>query len=151
MRDLAVRDGSWFGVMARLVVGPMAVVGFFLPWTHGVGPLAANDFTGFRLAGYAGRLQALDLSLAQGGILLLVRLLIVGVAVAGAWQMLLAPRHHWHGVYVASGWYLAGFAAVSLGLGLLNAGITVPPVGLALVVGAGVVFVANRLSVFGSR
>jgi hypothetical protein len=122
----------------------MALTGFFLPWTHGVGPLAANEFTGFRLAGYAGRLQALDLTLAQGGALWLVRLLIVGVAVAGAWQLLLAPRHHCHRVYIASGWYLAGFAGAALALGLLNAGITLPPTGLALVVGAGALFAVAR-------
>ena len=51
---------------ARLVVGPLALAGFLLPWAHGPGILAANEFTGFTLVGFAGRLQQLNLSLTLG-------------------------------------------------------------------------------------
>ena len=57
----------------RLCVGPLALVGFFLPWTHGSGVLAGNEFTGFRLVGFAGRLEQLDLGLAEGGLLRVAR------------------------------------------------------------------------------
>ena len=71
--------------LLRLGVGPLAIAGFFLPWAHGPGPFAANEFTGFALVGFAGRLQALDLSVAQGGLLWAFRLGILGVAIAGTW------------------------------------------------------------------
>ena len=146
VRDYAVRKRvsspeAWI----RMAIGPLAMAGFFLPWTHGIGPLAANNFTGFRLAGYAGRLQALDLSLAAGGVLWAIRLLIVGVAVAAAWQALLAPGHRSHRVYAISGWYLVGFAAAAAALGLLKAGITIPPPGLALLLLAATSFATLQL------
>lgn len=127
----------WLGWL-RFAAGPLALAGFFLPWAHGPGPLAATEFTGFTLVGFAGRLQALDLSLAQGGTLWGIRLLILGVAVSAAWQTLLAPMHRWHFAYAPSGWYLVGAAAVLACVGLARSGVAVPPLGLALVLaGAG--------------
>lgn len=128
-----------------MAVGPLALAGFFLPWSHGPGVLAANEFTGFTLVGFAGRLQQLDLSLTVGGGLWLARLAILGVAIAGAWQTLLAPLHHWHPGYPASGWYLAGFAVIASLVGIFNSGVVVPPPGLALVMAAAGLFLVARL------
>lgn len=129
---------------ARLVVGPLALAGFFLPWAHGPGVLAANEFTGFTLVGFAGRLQQLNLSLTVGTGLWIVRLAILGVAIAGAWQTLLAPLHRWHLGYTMSGWYLVAFAAGATAVGVAKSGIVGPPVGLALVIVAGVIFLGSR-------
>jgi hypothetical protein len=131
---------------ARLVVGPLALAAFFLPWAHGPGPLAATEFTGYRLVGYAGRLQALDFSVSQGAVLWGVRLLILAVAVAATWQTMLAPRHRASPVYTLSGWYLAALSVTALGIGLARAGIVVPPPGLVLLGLAGAIFVAAELS-----
>lgn len=114
----------------RLGAGPLAIAGFFLPWAHGPGPFAANEFTGFTLVGFAGRLQALDLSIAQGGMLWAVRLAILGVAIAGAWQLLLAPVHRMHFGYRLSGWYLVAVAGFCGAIGLARSGLEVPPAGL---------------------
>lgn len=124
----------------RFGVGPLALAGFFLPWASGPGALAGTEFSGFTLVGFAGRLQALDLSFAAGGTLWAIRIAILGVAVAGAWQTVLAPRHHGHFAYPVSGWYLVGFAAICIVIGLAREGLTAPPVGLACVVGAGLCF-----------
>lgn len=117
--------------LLRTAAGPLALTGFFLPWAHGPGLLAATEFTGFTLVGFAGRLQALELPLLASGTLLFVRLLILGIAIAALWLTLLAPRHTWHLAYSASGWYLATTAALALLLGLLKSGPTIPPLGLA--------------------
>jgi hypothetical protein len=129
----------------RLGAGPLALVGFFLPWTTGPGPLATTDFTGFTLVGFAGRLQALDLSFTAGATLWTVRFLILCVAVTGAWQTVLAPAHRSHFGYPLSGWYLVGSATVLLGIGIMRSGLTVPPIGFAMVVAAGVCFLVPRL------
>lgn len=126
---------------ARLSVGPLALVAFFLPWAHGPGPLAATSFTGFTLVGFAGRLQALDLGLIEGGLLWLARLVILGVAVAGVWQAVLAPWNQRHAAYPISGWYIAAFALAMLAVGGARTGIAVPPAGLLLLAVAGAVFV----------
>ncbi len=130
----------------RLAVGPIALVAFFLPWAHGPGPLAATEFTGYRLVGYAGRLQALDFSVSQGAALWSLRLLILAVAVAATWQTLLAPRHRSNPVYPISGWYLVALAGVALGIGVARAGVVVPPPGLLLLGLAGALFTAAELS-----
>ncbi len=130
----------------RVAVGPLALAGFFLPWAHGPGILAANEFTGFTLVGFAGRLQELDLGLAFGSGLWLARLAILGVAIAGAWQTLLAPMHHWHVGYSASGWYLVGFAVLATGLGVAMSGLVIPPLGLGLVLLAAVAFLMARFA-----
>ena len=134
------------GSLGRVAVGPLALAGFFLPWAHGPGVLSANEFTGFTLLGFAGRLQDLDLSLAGGSLLWLARLAILGVAVAGAWQTLLAPAHRWHRGYALSGWYLSLFTLTAALLGLAKSGVEFPPVGLALLIAASLLFVANRRS-----
>lgn len=127
----------------RVAVGPLALAGFFLPWAHGPGVFAANEFTGFALLGFAGRLQALDFSLLGGSLLWLARLSILGVVIASAWQTLLAPRHHWHRGYGLSGWYLAVFTLVALALGAAKSGPAVPPSGLALLLAASLLFIAS--------
>jgi hypothetical protein len=131
--------GEWF---ARISVGPLALAGFFLPWAHGPGPLAATEFTGYKLVGYAGRLQALDLSPSQSGTLWAIRLLILGVAVAAVWQSVLAPWARHHPVYRWSGWYLVLLAAICAALGVARHGIVAPPPGLALLLVAAAVFAA---------
>jgi len=121
-------------------------VGFFLPWAHGPGPLAASEFTGFSLVGYTGRLQALDLTIAQGGVLWGIRLLILGVAIAATWQIVLSVRHHAHFAYPASGWYLVAVAGICGAIGLARAGLEIPPVGLGLLCLAAVCFVTARIA-----
>ncbi len=136
--------GGWRGALAagRLGVGPLALASFFLPWAHGPGPLAASEFTGYRLVGYAGRLQALDLSLGAGVALWAARLLVLAVVVAAAWQTMLAPRHRSHPAYPVSGWYLAALGAVAVGIGISRVGVVVPPPGLVLLALAGGLFAA---------
>lgn len=131
---------------ARLAVGPLALAAFFLPWARGPGPLAATEFTGYRLVGYAGRLQALDFSVSQGAALWSVRMVILAVAVAATWQTLLAPRHRSNPVYPISGWYLVALAGVALGIGVARAGVVVPPPGLLLLGLAGALFTAAELT-----
>lgn len=117
------------------------MVAFFLPWAHGPGPLAATQFTGFTLVGFAGRLQALDLSLTQGGLLWLARLLILGVVVAAAWQTVLAPWNRRHGAYPISGWYITVFALGTLAIGAVRTGVEFPSAGLLVLAISGAVFV----------
>jgi hypothetical protein len=134
-RERARTSAAWPAILAaalRAAIGPLALAGFFLPWTHGVGPLAGSEFSGFRLVGFAGRLQALDLTPSQGGVLWSARLLMLGVAIAGAWLTLLAHGHRRHIAYRASGWYLVAWAAALLAFGAFRAGLTVPPLGLVL-------------------
>jgi hypothetical protein len=120
------------------------LAGFFLPWAHGPGAFAATEFTGFTLVGFAGRLQALELSLLQGGLLWAARLVILGVAIAATWQTLLAPLHRAHIAYPVSGWYLAIFAALLTFAGLARSGPELPPLGLALVVAGGLCFLGSK-------
>lgn len=131
--------------LLRLGVGPLAIAGFFLPWAHGPGPFAANEFTGFTLVGFAGRLQALDLSLTQGGLLWAIRLAILGVAISGAWQLLLAPLHRAHLAYQLSGWYVVAAASLCLAIGVLRAGVVLPPAGLICLAAAAGLFLVARL------
>ena len=140
----------WLGWL-RLAAGPLALAGFFLPWAHGPGAFAATEFTGFTLVGFAGRLQALDLSVLQGGVLWAARLVILGVAIAGTWQTLLAPGHRTHFAYPVSGWYLAVAAGVLSFAGLARSGLELPPLGLALVVAGGVCFLASTIGARESR
>lgn len=129
-----------------MCVGPLALVGFFLPWAQGPGPLAATEFTGYKLVGYAGRLQALDLSTSASGVLWAFRLIILAVAVAAVWQTLLAPWARHHPVYRWSGWYLVLLATLLAALGVARHGIVAPPPGLALVLAAGAVFLVLELA-----
>ncbi len=129
--------------LLRLGAGPLAFVGFFLPWATGPGPFAATDFTGFTLVGFAGRLQALDLSVTAGATLWAIRLAILGVAIAGTWQTVLAPKHRGHFGYPVSGWYLVAAAASLLAIGLARRGMAMPPLGFALIVAAGLCFLVS--------
>jgi len=130
--------------LLRFAAGPLALLGFFLPWAKGPGPYAATEFTGFTLVGFSGRLQALDLSLAEGATLWAFRLAILGVAIAGAWQLVLSPAPRIHRAYGISGWYLVGAATLLLLLGLARSGVVVPPAGFALVVLSAVAFLVSR-------
>ncbi len=136
--------GGWRRALAtgRLGVGPLALASFFLPWAHGPGPLAASEFTGYRLVGYAGRLQELDLSLGAGAALWAARLLVLAVVVAAAWQTMLAPWHRSHPAYPISGWYLVALGAVAIGIGISRVGVVIPPPGLLLLALAGGLFAA---------
>jgi len=138
--------GRRLAVGLRLMAGPLALAGFFLPWASGPGVLAGTEFTGFTLVGFAGRLQALELSPAAGGALLAIRLSLLGVAVAAVWQLLLAPAHWRHAGYAVSGWYLAAAAFALAVIGFARSGLAVPPVGLALVCAAAAAFVLGWLA-----
>ena len=146
------RSAWWrWAALVRLGAGPLALGGFFLPWAHGPGVLSASEFSGFGLVGFAGRLQELDLTAAQGWAIWVIRLAILGVAVAGAWQTVLAPWHRRHVGYPVSGWYLVAAAVVCLGIGALRAGIEAPPSGIGLLAVAAVLYLvgigATELSV----
>lgn len=143
-RSRQTRGWRRFASSLRYGAGPLALVGFFLPWATGPGALSATEFSGFTLVGFAGRLQALDLSVAAGGAVWAVRFAILGVAVAGAWQTLLAPRHRAHPGYPLSGWYLAVAAVTCLTIGLARSGITTPPAGIACIAAADLCFALGR-------
>jgi hypothetical protein len=137
----------WLGLaMLRCMAGPLVLIGFFLPWAHGPGVLAAAQFSGYELVGFTGRLQLLDLPLMAGAALVLARMLILCVAVAATWQALLAPFGRRHLLYTVSGWYLGAFALVALAIGVWKSGITVPPSGLALLASGAIAFIAARLT-----
>ena len=128
----------------RLLAGPLALAAFFLPWGTGPGPLAATEFSGLGLVGFAGRLQVLDLGPAGHGALLVVRVLVLGVAIAAAWRTVLAIADPGHRLYRWSGAYLAGAACVVLALRLAISGATMPPAGLMLLILAAVLIAAGR-------
>ena len=123
-------------------MGPLALAGFFLPWAEGPGFLAGHTFSGFTLVGFAGRLHALDLGTAGSGALLAARLAILGVAVAAAWQTVLAPAHRAHAGYALSGWYLVAATLALLAIGLARSGVQLPPGGLAALSAAAALYVA---------
>ena len=129
----------------RLLVGPLALAGFFLPWAHGPGLLAANQFTGFRLVGVARRFQELDLGWAAGDAILVLRFGVLGVAIAALWQTILSPSWCWHLGYRLSGWYLVAAALVAATVGILRVGLAIPPLGLLLVTTAAGLFVVCEL------
>ena len=130
----------------RFGAGPLALIGFFLPWASGPGPYAATDFTGFTLVGFAGRLQALELSIAAGATLWAIRLAILGVALAAVWQVVLSPYPKIHRAYAFSGWYLVAAAGVLVAIGLLRTGIAVPPGGFALVLLGALAFLSGKFA-----
>ncbi|HET7738829.1 MAG TPA: hypothetical protein VFK32_09670 [Tepidiformaceae bacterium] len=127
---------------ARLTAGPLAFAGFFLPWAAGPGPFAANDFSGYSLVAFSGRLRALDLDPGSAIMLWAIHLAILGVAVAAAWLTMLAPLHRKHPVYRMSGWYVSAVLAVALAIGLVRGGVVLPPLGLALWIGGAACFIA---------
>ncbi len=131
--------------VARALPGPLAIAAFFLPWAHGSGPLSATEFSGYRLVRFTGALQQLDLSVAEGGALWVLRIAIVLVPVAGAWQAVLAPAHRWHPAYAASGLYLVLFAAVAVGTGLSRSGLGSPAPGVALLAASAAMFVVSNV------
>ena len=128
--------------VARLLVGPLTLVGFFLPWTDGPSLLSQETYSGFELVGFAGRLQALDLAPSASIVLWSARLLILGVAIAAAWHTVLAPTARWHLAYPLSGWYVVAGAAITAGIGLRRVGVQWPPTGMGLWLLAAAVFVA---------
>jgi hypothetical protein len=130
----------------RTAAGPFALAGFFLPWAHGPGVLAASEFTGFSLVAFTGRLQQLDLSVTAGAVLLAIRIAILMVAVCATWLTLLAPLHSWHFGYTLSGWYIVVLGLFAATIGLLRAGLEFPPIGLGLWLAGSVAFVATWLS-----
>jgi hypothetical protein len=142
---LAGMSGKALLSALRLAAGPLALAGFFLPWTDGPGLLVSATFTGFSLLRFTGDLQGLELSFAAGGGLWLARLALVGVPVAATWQLALAPRLRWHPGYRISGWYLTAFTALALGIGLWRVGLSLPRPGLALLAAGALCFLAAQL------
>lgn len=132
------------GVGTRWLAGPLVLAGFFLPWGHGPGVLAANEFSGFKLVGFAGHLQQLDLGFATGSGLWLARVALLAIPVTATWLTVLAPRHSRHPAYRLSGWYVVAFTAFALGIGAVRDGVVIPPTGLALLAVGAVLFVASE-------
>jgi hypothetical protein len=131
---------------ARMTVGPLALVAFFLSWGTGSGPLAAVDFSGYRLVAFTGSLDVLADGAAPAVLLLLLRLSILGVAVAAVWQTLLAPIFRWHPMYAISGWYLAAAGIVLVTLTLSRGDVTSPPAGAVLLAVAAGLFVLSEFA-----
>ena len=131
---MTARGATLLLMLARVSAGPLVLVGFFLPWADGPGALAATEFTGYRLVGFAGNLRVLELPLVAGGAIALVRGLLVGLVVAAVWHTALAPRHPHYTVYRATGWYLVALAVAAALLGIARAGLEVPRPGLGLFV-----------------
>lgn len=128
---------SRLAAAARLAAGPLALAGFFLPWTEGPGALASVNFSGYELAGYSGRLMALELGLTWTAALITFRALIVGVAVTAALNALLSPAFRWHPAHTISGWYLVVAAPASFVFCLaLSGDLVVRPGVLLLIAGA---------------
>jgi hypothetical protein len=129
----------------RLAVGPAAFVAFFLPIAHGPSLLSAYRFTGLELVALTGRLQTLDLDVGQGAALWMLRVGLLCVPVAAAWQTLLAPFHRWHPGYAISGWFLVGVAALLTAAESIRSGFAWPSSGLWLLFAAAIAFVVSSL------
>ena len=130
----------------RLAVGPIAFFAFFLPISHGPSLLSAYRFTGLELVTLTGRLQTLDLPAAEGAALWALRIGLLCVPIAAAWQTLLAPFHRWHPAYAISGWFLVAVAALLMATEVARSAFSWPPLGLSLLSGAALVFVGASLS-----
>ncbi len=131
---------------ARMAVGPLALLGFFLPWGTGPGPFASVYFTGYRLVAFTGSLNVLVDGIIPTTMLLIVRLSILAVAVAAVWNGVLAAAFRWHPMYKASGWYLT---ATGLGLAAVAAAAgqgTHPATGTAALAAAAVLFLLAELT-----
>ena len=70
MRDTPV---ARFLSVVRMAAGPLALLAFLLPWTHGPGALAGESYTGLDLVRLARVLQGLHLPAAQSATLVAAR------------------------------------------------------------------------------
>ena len=127
----------------RLLVGPLALAAFFLRWADGPGVLAGTGFSGYDLLRFSGNLRALDLSLTQGAALWGIRLAILVVPIAAAWQTLLAPAWRWHVGYAVSGCYLVVFTAAVAIAGVVRSGLIPPSPGFGLLLLASALFIST--------
>jgi len=123
-----------------VLAGPAVLVGYFLPWLRGSGPLTGEAFSGFDLVRLAGVLPLLMAAPGGGPALLVLRMAIVAVVVAAVWLTLLAPAHRWHVAYAASGWYLVLALLALLAVHLDREGMTWPPAGALIWLGGVVAF-----------
>lgn len=136
--------GRLWQAAARAAVGPLAFVAFFSDWVEGSGALAGHAFSGFDLVAFTGRLQTLDLAPWESALLWAVRLGVLGVAIAAAWQCVLAPGLLRHPAYAVSGWYLAIAAVLVMIIGVARDGLALPPGGPLLALAAGAFVLASR-------
>ncbi len=136
--------GVTLRIGARVTTGPLALAAFFLPWLRGSRLLAGYSFSGFDLVGFAGRVEQLDLGPFAGGSLWLLRAILLGVAVAAAWQTLLAPLAPRHPVCRLSGWYLALLAITLLAVEAARGDLEPVASGLVLWLAAAALFLAGE-------
>lgn len=140
---MMIRPAAAAAWLAGLAAGPLAVAGFFLPWTEGPGALASVDFSGYGLVAFSGRLTALDLGAVHIAALVAFRLAVLGVGVAALINALLAPAFRWHPAYAASGWAVVAAAPAVLALCLLLPGEpTAPGAGAGLILAGALAFAA---------
>jgi hypothetical protein len=132
----------------RVLVGPLALVAFFQPWLRGSGRFAGLTFSGYRLVGFTGRLEALDLGAVPFALLVVCRFLILGVAITAAWQVLLAPWWRSHRAYRASGWYLTLSAGLLAAVPSLAAGSVVLLAGPVLLLASAALFLGCEHGAF---
>jgi len=137
--------GGVVRAVTRGAAGPLAMVAFFCDWFRGSGILAGHSFSGFDLVGFTGRLQALDLQPWETVALGALRIGVLCVAVAAAWQIVLMPGRQGNVAYAASGWYLAGAAAVVVTVGLVRDGLMLPAGGPLLALAAAAFVVGHRV------
>lgn len=131
---------------ARLVVGPLAAAAFFLSWGTGSGPLAAVDFSGYRLVAFTGSLNVLVDGAAPTALLASLRLAILAVVIAAVWNTILAPTFRWHPLYVISGWYLSAAGLALVTLTLMRGNVTQPPAGVLLMAAAAAIFALSEVA-----
>lgn len=118
----------------RVGTGPLALWAFFLPLAHGPSLLEAYRYSGFELVTLTGRLQSLDLEAWQSLSLWVLRISLLCVPIAGAWQTLLSPFHSWHPGYHVSGWFLAVVTLLLVVFEVVRRGAERPAPGLMVLV-----------------
>jgi hypothetical protein len=137
--------------IVRIAAGPLVLLAFLLPWTHGPGALAGESYTGLDLVRLAGVLQGLHLPAAQAATLAAARFALVGLPVAAAWLTILGPAHRWHWGYVAAAAYLVLAASSIAAIGLIRNGFALPMPGPTLLVVASGMLLAPRLRLPATR
>jgi hypothetical protein len=125
-----------------LLAGPLALVGFFLPWFEGTGLLAGERYNGYNALQFGAWLQDAGLSGTQELVLHVGRAFAVGIVVASIWLAITAPRMRDHAFYAISGWYLVAAAIALVVAGFAWQGGIVPQPGLATILAAALCWLA---------
>ena len=112
---------------------------------HGPSLLSPYRFTGLELVTLTGRLQTLDLNGGEQTTLWMLRIALICVPIAAAWQTLLAPFHRWHPGYAISGWFLVAASLLLVVVELARTAFSFATTGLVLLLAAAALFLLSRL------